>query len=342
MVRPEVLTNLRIRGFAGCRFVDTQYQGLTNGRFSNQRTANRQNKQMKRYLLITITGILAISGLRAQQPLTHTQHGQLRTVLNPAASLMQTGGEVSVIGRRQWVGLDGAPSVFWGSGHVGFQRFGATAGINIRHESLAVEKLTEASAFFAKSVRISQTEYVGLSLNAGFSYMDGRFSQLDPQDPAFREDVRETDALVGFGVMLYRPERYYVGLSLPRLMLGNLGVGGDSRYNFRNLYHLAAGALFDMGTDFQFRPSMLVTYSESLRPQAEVSALFFVKRVFGIGLNVRSYGEVAGMAQFNFAGFGLGYSYQFGTRNEALNRSISNNTHEIGLSYRFDGKPVLL
>ncbi|PPK98224.1 hypothetical protein CLV26_1201, partial [Parapedobacter indicus] len=32
----------------------------------------------------------------AQQPLTHTQHGQLRTVINPAASLMAGGGEVSV------------------------------------------------------------------------------------------------------------------------------------------------------------------------------------------------------------------------------------------------------
>jgi len=64
---------------------------------------------------------------------------------------MAQGGEASVIGRRQWVGMDGAPTVFWGSGHVGFA---ATAGLNIRrHESLAVEKLTEASAFFAKSVR---------------------------------------------------------------------------------------------------------------------------------------------------------------------------------------------
>src|SRR5690606_5819879 len=155
------------------------------------------------------------------------------------------------------------------------------------------------------------TEYVGLSLNAGITYLDGRFSQLDPQDPAFKDDVMETDALVGFGVMLYRPELYYVGLSLPRLMLGNLGVGGDRRYNFRNSYHLTAGALFALGTDFHVRPSVLVTYSESLRPQAEASALFFIKRVFGIGGNVRSYGEIAGMAQFNFDGFGLGYSYQF-------------------------------
>ncbi len=297
---------------------------------------------MKRYLLMMIVGALVGNSLHAQQALTHTQHGQLRTVLNPAASLIHMGGEVSIIGRRQWVGLDGAPTILWGSGHMGFATVGATAGINIRHESMAVEKLTEASAFFAKSVRISTSEYVGLSLNAGFTYMDGRFSQLDPQDPAFREDVNETDALVGFGVMLYSPDRYYVGLSLPRLMLGSLGVDSDNRYNFRNLYHLTAGALFNMGTDFQFRPSVLVTYAESLRPQAEASAMFFVKRVFGIGLNVRSYGEIAGLAQFNFAGFGLGHSYQFNPKNEPMNRRIGNTTHEIGLSYRFGSSNVLL
>src|SRR5690606_17811426 len=250
--------------------------------------------------------------------------------------------EVSVIGRRQWVGLDGAPTVFWGSGHFGLQKMGATAGLNIRHESMAVEKLTEASVFFAKSVRISETEYLGVSLNAGFSYMDGRFSQLDPQDPAFREDVKETDALVGFGVMLYRPEKYYVGLSLPRLMLGNLGVGGDSRYKFTNIYHLTAGALFDLGTDFQFRPSLLVTSSESLRPQAEASAMFFVKRVFGVGVNMRTYGVIAGMVQYTFSGVGLGYSYQFNPGNEPLNRRMNNSTHEIGLSYRFGGRALLL
>lgn len=278
----------------------------------------------------------------AQQALTHTQYGQLRTVVNPAASLMAMGGEVNIIGRRQWVGLDGAPTVFWGSGHMGFKAIGATAGVSLRHESLAVEKLTEVSAFFAKSVRISETEYVGVSLNAGMSYLDGRFSQLDPMDPAFQEDVRETDALIGFGVVLYRPDRYYVGLSLPRLMLGNLGVDSDSRYNFRNLYHLTAGALFNLGVDFQLRPSLLVTYAESLRPQAEASALVFIKRAFGIGANVRSYGEVAGMAQFNFGGFGLGYSYQFNPGNEPLNRRIGNTTHEIGLGYRFGGVSSLL
>ena len=298
---------------------------------------------MKRKWLYVTLGLIA-GGLtsKAQHPLTYTQHGQLRTSINPAASLLEQDGAITLIGRRQWVGIEGAPSVIWGSGHVGLGRTGATVGLSVRHESLAVEKLTEASAFFAKGVRISETEYLGFALNAGMSYMEGNYSGLDPIDPTVREDIRETDVLVGFGIMLYRPDRYYVGLSLPRLMFGNLGLPEDSRYNFHNVYHLTAGALFSLDTDFQFRPSILITYSESLRPMAELSALFFVRHLFGIGLNIRSYGDLAGMAQLNIGGLGIGYSYQFNPKNRPLNRTINNSSHEIGLSYRFGSRQVLL
>lgn len=317
--------------------------GTSNGIFRLAVLANKRGANMKRNLLITAVAILGVSiTASGQHALTHTQHGALRTVMNPASSLMHMDGEVNVVGRRQWLGMEGAPQVFWGSGHLGIQHFGATAGFQVRHESLALERLTEASAFFAKRVRISAIEYVGLSLNAGIGYLDGRFSQLDPMDPAFREDVKETDALIGFGVMLYRPNHYYVGLSLPRLMLGSLGVGSEHRYNFRNQYHLTAGALFALSTDFQFRPSLLVTYADNLRPQVDISALVFIKDVFGIGMNLRSYGDIAAMAQVNFGGVGLGYSYQFNPSDEPLNRRIGNNTHEIGINYRFGGVSDLL
>lgn len=293
---------------------------------------------MKRKITCTVAAVLVAATMGyTQQPLTPTQYGQLRTVVNPAASLMHLGGEVGTIGRRQWVGIEGAPSVLWGNGYMGFRNINATIGVNIRHESLAVEKLTEASAFFAKSVRISAYEYLGLSLNAGIVHHNGRFSQLDPHDPSFRTDIIETDGLVGFGVMLYRPDRYYVGLSLPRLMLSNLGVGSEKQYDFHNLYHLTAGALFALGNTFHVRPSLLVTHAEGLRPQAELSAMVFAKELFGIGLNVRSYGEVAAMMQLYFGGLGLGYSYQFNPRNEPMNQRIDNATHEIGLRYRFGG-----
>src|SRR5690606_17470603 len=109
-------------------------------------------------LLMIFMGVLAaVTSLHAQQPLTHTQYGQLRTVLNPAASLMHRGGEVSVIGRRQWVGMDGAHTEFWGSRHIGLQKIGSTTEISNRHQRLAVEQLTEALAFFVTSVNISES-----------------------------------------------------------------------------------------------------------------------------------------------------------------------------------------
>ncbi|WP_325635531.1 PorP/SprF family type IX secretion system membrane protein [Parapedobacter sp.] len=291
-------------------------------------------RKMKPYLITTLLLLLALAS-NAQQGITYTQHGQIRGILNPAASLIHGSGEISIVGRRQWVGLEGAPTILWGGGHVGLKNFGATVGLNFRHEALAVEKQTEVSAYFAKAVRISESEYVGLSLNAGVVNHNANFSQLDPMDLAFADDIRETDALVGFGVMLYRPDRYYVGLALPRLMLGNLGVDSDNRYNFRNQYFLNAGALFELNSDFHVKPALLVVYAESLRPQADVSAMVFVKRAFGLGINLRSYGEVGLLSQINLRQMGIGYSYQFNANNQELNRRIGNSTHEVGLSYRF-------
>lgn len=297
---------------------------------------------MKRIIITIITAWIMAAAAHAQQPLTPTQHGQMRTMLNPAASLMHQGGEIATVGRRQWVGIEGAPSVLWGSGYIGFEPIAATAGVNVRHESLGTEKLTEASAYFAKAIRISESEYLGMALNAGVSHLNGKFAHLDPNDPAFRDDVMETDALIGFGLVLYRPERYYVGLSMPRLMLSNLGASSDTRYHFRNQYHLTAGALFQLGSDFHLRPNILVTYAQNLRPQAELSAMVFASRLVGLGFNVRSYGDIAGMVQFNFGGLGLGYGYQFNPGNKPMNQRIENTTHEIGLSYRFGGERGLL
>lgn len=300
---------------------------------------------MSQRLALTIAAFIftLLSGLpvvQAQHPLTPVQYGQFRSALNPATSLLRPGGELGTLGRRQWVGIEGSPTVLWGGGHVGFTRLGATAGLNLRHESLGVEQLTETSVFFAKSVRLSEQDYVGMSLNTGLIFHQGRFSQLDPQDPAFRDDVRSTDGLMGFGVVFYRPERYYAGVSLPRLLLSN----GDeqNRYELRTNYHFTAGGLVGLGTDFHLRPSVLVSYARNLGTQADFSAMFFVKRLLGVGMNVRTNGDLAGMMEVRYGGFGVGYGYQFNPGTGALNRRIDNSTHEIGLNYRFGSQSGLL
>ncbi len=294
--------------------------------------------------VITASLVAFVSAVDAQQAITYTNYHSVPTPLNHAASLIQGTDEIQFTGRRQWVGLEGAPQALWGSGHIALKHLGAAAGLSLHHQKVAVENYSEASAFFAKSVRISESEYLGLSLSAGVSFYDGNFARLDPADPAFRDDIRATDFLTGFGIVLYRPERYYVGLSLPRLALSALGDGGQGRqYNPRKQYHLTAAGVFAISNDFHAKPALLVTYAASMRPQAEIGVLLYVKRVFGIGLNLRTYGDMAGMARINVEGLSLGYGYQFNTRSQIGKRNLENATHEIGIAYRFgEGKRSLL
>lgn len=283
--------------------------------------------------------VIYIHGAWAQQPLSPAQYVTFRSGMNPANTLMQMKGEINTLARRQWVGMEGAPTVIWGNGHLGFTKLGATAGINLRHESVGVEEITEASLFFAKSVRLSESDYLGLSLSGGLVFQQGTFSSLDPHDPAFRDDLRTTDGLIGVGVILFRPDRYYVSISMPRLMLEN--ADKQNSYELHNHYHFSAGILFELNEDIHLRPAVLANYAKNLGTAADLSTTIFLKRQFGLGLNIRTNGDTAGLLDFRFAGFGIGYAYQFNPTNKPLNRRIDNSTHEVGLTYRFGGSSCL-
>lgn len=291
---------------------------------------------------IALLGLAPIASAQSTK-FTNSHYGSDMGASNNAAlSLLSPRGQVSFIGRHQWVGLDGAPQVYWGSAHLGFQKLGATAGLNLRQESIGIEKSTEASVFFAKSIRISSKDYIGMSLNAGLIHFNAPFSSLDGSDPSFQEDIIEKDALLGIGTVIYRPDVYYAGVSLPRLTFGGIGTFGDPHYNFENHIHAMGGYLFPIGADLHLRPSVLMSYSNSLGMDVEGSAMIFIKSLVGLGANVRSQGDLAGLLRLNLSGFGIAYSYQINPRNNVLDRRITNSTHEIGLSYNFSGIQRLL
>ena len=279
-------------------------------------------------------------GASAQQVITYNRYGSNPAPLNPTASLLRPDGEVVLLGRRQWVGLEGAPEAYWLSAHLPWHSFGSTVGLNVRYETLAVEQSSEVSAYLAKAVRVSASDYLAVSLSGGFSVYRGDFAQLDPSDPAFREDIRENTALLGFGVLLYRPEVFYVGLSMPRLALNDLGAGGDvnRQYNFRTQYHAMGAVVVPLDESFDLKPAVLVSYVSDLPLTANLSATVYVEKALGLGVNVRGNGDLAGMLELRVGHLQVGYSYQFSSSGNPLKRQIDNATHEVGLSYRFGKK----
>lgn len=270
----------------------------------------------------------------AQQTLTSNLYGLNKSALNHASSLMQSEGEVSLLGRWQWVGMEGAPTVYWANAHVGLDALKATVGVSVRHESVGVEKHTDASVYFAKSVRLSENDYLGFSLSAGLLNYEARFSSLSSSDPSFRDDTKITEGTVGLGAVYFRPEKFYVGISMPKILLNLDDDLSPEQYNFGNQLHAMAGMLLPIGEEFHIKPAVLVNFTKDQETLADISAMFYMQKTIGVGVNVRTNGDIAPMAQFNYQGIGIGYAYQVNGSSGISNR-VTNSTHEVGLTYRF-------
>jgi type IX secretion system PorP/SprF family membrane protein len=289
----------------------------------------------KQLLFLSLLSGFTLMGAKAQaqQQISHAQHGAFRHYFNPASSLLAPQGEIHLIGKQQWANIEGSPKIFWGSGHVGLDAIRSTLGANIRFESIGPDKQTDANIFFAKSVRLSENQYLGASINVGLTQFQGDYAHIDPNDPAFQDNIRETDFNAGLGLMFYQPEKFYLGVSMPRLSLGS----PDNRYDFRNVYYTMAGAYFDLGGDIGLKPAVLASFVENEDVLVEASALVVLKKQFGVGVNVRSEGAMAALAQIQFGSLHLGYSYLFSTGSGAITRRTHGASHEIGLGYRFGG-----
>ena len=298
-----------------------------------------KNSMFKYQLFIINSLLLTLPFMgRAQHGVSYNQFGQLRNTFNNSLSTMDERGSLTVLGRRQWVGVDGAPKALWASGNMKIRPIDMSVGVDFKQSSLGVVKESEATAFVAKAVRISEDEYLSLSMGGGLIYFQGNYGQLDGADPSFRDNIRETNGILSISTSFYRKDRFYAGISIPRLSL----IRDKNReYEFRNIYYATAGFLFQLDESFHLRPSVLFTKKDDTNMQFDASALVFMGKKIGLGLGLQSQGDLSGLMQLNFGDFGLGYSYQFSPKSTTANQRISNNTHEIGLRYRIGGIGML-
>lgn len=284
------------------------------------------------FVLLCVTTLLTIKA-NAQQPTRYTQYMNNLTLLNPAYSLVDNTGSISTLVRKQLIGINGAPATYAINGNLPIESINGAAGLIIQNDEIAVEHQFQANAYFAKAIRLTEAEFLGVSLNGGFKNYRANYSGLDATDPQFREDVRETRPNIGFGV-IYFTKDYYIGLSAPELTLRSLGTASvQTGSNFRNHYYLSGAYLATVGDDVQFKPAAFVGVTRGQDALVNVSGTLYLKEMLGIGANYSSNKQVAGILSINTSTIKIGYSYQFNA-SSGLSNSYS-AAHEVTLSYRF-------
>jgi len=257
------------------------------------------------------------------------------TPYNSAYAVVSEAGALDILGRKQWVGIDGAPTSFVLSGHLPIESIRGSVGLVAIHDQFAIEKLTEVSAFYAKSVQLTEETFLAVSVNAGFRNYNALYSQLDAYDPKFSNDIRENTGTIGTSVMYYDPNRFYIGASLPRLSMRSLGKASteDERYN-RNTWYFSGAYIYEIDDDIKVKPAALLSYTRTIPALFDVSATLYLKDRLGLGVGYRNTNELAGILTYFFNNMNIGYSFQNTFGKYAIGGS-SSGTHEITLGLRF-------
>jgi type IX secretion system PorP/SprF family membrane protein len=272
------------------------------------------------------------------QQFSFTQYMDNLTPLNPAYSLLDQAGSINTMARKQWVGIDGAPTTFLLNANIPVASISGAAGLIVMNDQFAIERQTEANIYFAKAIQLGQNNYLGVSLNAGIRNYRANYSTLDSTDPAFANDVRETKPNIGFGV-IYFSDWYYIGVSVPELTITSLGTASvQNNNNFKSHYYFTGAFIKDIGEDFKVKPSILFSYAKGVPLITDFSGILYIRETLGIGASYRLNEEMAGILTLNLDRFHIGYSYQFGTSSSNLG-GFNMATHEVSFGYRF-GKGI--
>jgi type IX secretion system PorP/SprF family membrane protein len=294
---------------------------------------------MKKVAVILLL-IISSAAYAQQDPLfTHYMYNKL--AFNPGYAGSRDLFSMEMIGRFQWVGIQGAPRTISFTAHSPLQNPHIGLGLNAYRDELGPTVDYGATASFAYRV-LFPTSKLCFGVAAGFKYMDidwGMLNPKDPNDPSLTNQVKNKVVPdVDFGIYYYS-DRFYVGLSSRHLLQNQIVVSSasDGSTSFTKLmrhFYGMAGVVIPISDNVVFTPSVLCKYVVNTPFQTDVNASFMFHDVLVLGISYRTDNAIGLLAEVNITrNFSIGYSYDIWFN--AL-KAYNSGSHEIRLGYDFD------
>lgn len=297
-------------------------------------------------------GILAIVVAaftsNAQQDPMYTQYMFNTQTINPAYAGTWESVGFMALGRHQWTGWDDAPETYTFSFQAPLKNERVALGLNVISDTEGNEKRFYMFADYSYLVPLTEKINMRLGLKGGFTNYSNNLYEYNiiDEDVAFQGEIQNAfKPNFGVGAFLYS-KRAYLGFSIPKVVNSsfdlneNFSVEGELRH-----YFLIAGAVFDLGENVKFKPTMLAKASftsETGTPaQLDFTGNFLIKERLWLGAMYRTGSSYGFISQFLFANkLRIGYAIDFSTNDI---KDYNNGTHEVMITYelRFKKENVI-
>ena len=293
---------------------------------------------MKKLILLFFT-ILIAQQISAQQDPQYTQYMYNMNIINPAYAGISEGLSVGALYRSQWVGLDGGPETFTFNIHspVGKQ---LALGLSVISDKIGPVEETNAYVDASYTIPLGMETRLAFGVKGGFTFHDiaiaeSQITLVDLSDPFFANAINETTPNIGAGVYFYKPNKYYISISVPNILNGvhldanGTNIGSESEHLFT-----AAGYVFDLSENFKLKPHALLKYAFDAPVSYDLNANLFMYDLVEFGVGYRLDDSFSTMINFQVTkDLRIGYAY------DAINSGldiVTNSSHEVFINYDFN------
>ena len=261
-------------------------------------------------------------------------------LLNPGYAGSKDYVSTTLLYRKQWVGLDGAPTTQSISIHGPIKNKKIGLGFYVMNDNIGVTGQTDIYGSFAYHLPLANAK-LSFGLQVGMSSFKSDIVNLkvwDPIDKVFNYNTySNTLPNAGFGLFFYKP-LFYMGLSIPGLISYNpdepFSIKSDTiLYKYNRRYFFTTGYMIETERDIKLKPSLLLKYETNGPIQVDVNLNFLINDIFWVGASYRNNDAIVAIFEYQVnRKFRIGYSYDY-TLSKL--RTYQSGSHEVMLGYDF-------
>lgn len=277
-------------------------------------------------------GGLSVHG---QQDPLFSQYMFNTLAFNPAYAGSADVLTVLALSRHQWVGFEGAPSTQTFVAHSPLKGENMALGFTAITDKAGPVRQTSVLGDYAYRIRVGHDSQLAFGLKGGINIYRADIASLSTveADPANVNIEGQILPNFGFG-LFWHGERYYAGLSMPKLLENDLtSVSGSALVTATEVRHvfLMGGYVFDLARDIKLKPSFLLRRVAGAPLSLDLNANFLFHERIWLGGMYRLGNSFGLLAQYQVNDqFRIGYAFDLTTT--AIG-AYNAGTHEIMLNY---------
>ena len=279
------------------------------------------------YLLLVILA----HPIYAQQDPLLSQYQFNQLPVNPAYAGVNDVASFDLQYRSQWGGVERAPTTVLLSGHSSFFQNQVGLGFSLVHDQVGINTNTDFNLTYAYELEVASDVTLSFGLQTGLMSLQYDFNELTLEDPTDEDFINADDGFTKFNVgtgLFLSGERFYLGLSIPRLLKVQEDIGENTGERYNQHYYVTGGLIIDQLSSVVLKPYVVTRISEGASVSADVGVnALFADLIWG-GIFTRNF-ETIGVNTF----LNLNNGLRIGYTGELVSNDLSSgfNTLEISV-----------